>query len=165
MPRLRLRAPEPADLDIEHDWLPEALAAVQGRGTPRVAAASLESALLWLDQSYPPGTSLVALDQSGEVVGLTRARCGGTGPLIFDVLTVRADRRNVGYGHEIVAEVEATLGSESTYGAAAVPRSNGLAVYFWLRVGYHPLTLAELEHHLELDVAPLWMVRRPAPAG
>ncbi|MER3420890.1 MAG: hypothetical protein C4290_10355, partial [Chloroflexota bacterium] len=65
-----------------------------------------------------------------------RLRAASLGRILIEVLAVRADRRNLGYGLEMVMAVEA--GWSGRVALAQVPRENGLAVYFWLRTGYRP---------------------------
>jgi GNAT superfamily N-acetyltransferase len=71
-------------------------------------------------------------------------------------LAVRRPLRNLGYGAEAVEELE----QQEPAGAylAAVPRTNGLAIYFWLRVGYRPLRVEE-DRERARDPATLWMHR------
>jgi GNAT superfamily N-acetyltransferase len=59
-------------------------------------------------------------------------------------LTVEPDRRFRGLGGEAGIELERNLrrlGYDRIY--APVPEGRGLGVYFWLRLGFRPLSLAE----------------------
>lgn len=157
--RISLRLPTPADAAAVAPWLPEAAAAVHGRGTAPVNGLALGELLGQWDDRYPPGQTLIAIMGGGEPVGLARVRDTGPARLVIDALTVRADARNLGYGQEVVYALEAAWPAAEV-AAAGVPRANGLAVYFWLRTGYHPLYPRDGNQPADLDPALLWMVRR-----
>ena len=140
-------------------WLPEAVAAVHGRGTPPDLALTLDSLLDRWDVAYPPGETLVAELCDGDVVGLVRVRGSAAESLVFDALTVRADVRNLSYGQEMVETLEKMKGAGVEVAYARVPPSNGLAIYFWLRTGYRPLFPVPFDVPDELDRGLLWMVR------
>lgn len=155
--RLRLRAPKREDGPGVAGWLPEAVAAVQGRGTA-ASADTLDGALARWDTSYPAGRTLLAVAVDGTPLGLVRARRAAGARLVVDALTVRADARNLGYGVEMVMAIEAEHG-DAVAAFAGVPRTNGLAVYFWLRAGYHPLYPVTDDGGPGLDGDRLWMTR------
>jgi GNAT superfamily N-acetyltransferase len=165
--RLHLRAATPSDADAVASWLPEAAAAIDGRGAPVDRYLTLDSLLRCWDARFLPGATLLAERADGAVVGLARVRTPEDAGLVIDTLAVRADARNRGYGLEMVLAIETTFGEASTRAYAGIPRENGLAVYFWLRAGYRPLYPVPAGPPPGLDPALLWMVRsltRAAPA-
>jgi hypothetical protein len=87
--------------------------------------------------------------------------CALAGPkdLQIDALAVRRDLRNLGHGVEAVARLEEQHAKTTVY--APIPRTNGLALYFWLRAGYRPVRLDE-NQKMATDAEHLWMVRRPS---
>jgi GNAT superfamily N-acetyltransferase len=98
----------------------------------------------------------------GRVVGLAHVHRTNEA-LLYSALTVRADGRNLGYGQEMVIALEAAYGQGCAVAAAAVPRTNGLAVYFWLRAGYRPVHGRAFRHLTMLTPGPLWMLRELPP--
>ena len=61
--------------------------------------------------------------------------------LVWSWLAVAADWRGFGYGGAAVPIVErAAMRLGATSGRALVPASNGIGLYFWLRLGYRPLS-------------------------
>jgi ribosomal protein S18 acetylase RimI-like enzyme len=139
-------------------WLAEAAAAVEGRGAAATVRTLDELRRAW-DQAYPPGETLVATRDDGVPVALARVRAT-PGRLVIDALTVRADARNRGHGQAIVFLLERARAAPGSLAAAGVPRTNGLAVYFWLRAGYRPLYPRPADAPSDLDPSRLWMVRR-----
>ncbi len=162
--RITLRSPIESDAAPVAPWLPEAVAAVQGRGTAAQPALALDALLAQWDAAYPTGKTLIGALPDGGSVGLVRVRDTEPERLVIDALTVRADARNLGHGQEIVfALEEERLAGQMA--AAGVPRTNGLAVYFWLRVGYHPLYPRDGGRLADLDPVRLWMVRELGSGG
>ncbi len=133
--RLRLRAgapgaPAPA-------WLPEAEAASGGARDPcplagRIAAGD---AVYWLR----PAGAAAAGREPADPIGACAARIEDA-TLVWTWLAVAADWRGFGYGGAAVPIVErAAMRLGATSGRALVPASNGIGLYFWLRLGYRPL--------------------------
>jgi GNAT superfamily N-acetyltransferase len=57
-------------------------------------------------------------------------------PLVVRALAIRESMRNLGYGAEAMYALESTAARPGII--ATVPVTNGLAIYFWLRVGFRP---------------------------
>ncbi len=157
--RLRLRPQVEADADTVAPWLPEAVAAMLGRGAAPRAGLTLSTLLHEWNVVYPAGQTLIGETATGEPAGLLRARAPVDGQLVIDALTVNARVRNLGYGQEMVMAVERESGVGIVRILAGVPPTNGLAVYFWLRAGFHPLYPRVTAESSGLDPALLWMVR------
>lgn len=157
--RVALRPPAAADTVSVEPWLPEAVAAVQGRGGQTRPGLTLPSLREEWQISYPGGETLLGAPGGDAPIGVLRVRPSGDGRLLIDALAVRADARNLGYGQEMVlaAEERATAWARSV--VAGVPRANGLAVYFWLRTGYRPLYPVAAPLPPTMNPALLWMVR------
>jgi ribosomal protein S18 acetylase RimI-like enzyme len=158
-PRVRLR-PITADGESVNPWLPEAVAAIQGRGTAPDSTLSLDALLEAWDRTLPAGATFIGERSDGLTVGLLRARTSDRERLVIDALTVRADRRNLGHGQEMVCALEETFGQMGGMVYAGVPRTNGLAIYFWLRTGYRPLYPPPSDWPDDLDRSRFWMQRR-----
>lgn len=154
MSRVHIRLPTLADQAAIQPWLPEAVAAVRGRDAAPDPTLTLPEAMARWDAELPSGDVWLAHLAGGELIGVARVR---TGPaLVVDALAVRRDARNLGYGQEFVFALEQRTGAAT--GFAGVPRANGLAVYFWLRAGYHPSYPARGDEPPASD-SRLWMRR------
>ena len=155
--------------------------------TGRIALSPLTDEALggmpWLEAALAPEWSLEALeaarvrsegllisDLEGTPVGLALVRLDipspGDATLVF--LAMQPERRYRGLGGEAGLAVEQLLrertGACRVY--AGVPEGRGLAVYFWLRLGYRPLGTAE-GPHLPLGLMGesrpgIWMLREKA---
>jgi ribosomal protein S18 acetylase RimI-like enzyme len=158
-PRVRLRPITAADAESVNSWLPEAVAAIHGRGTIPDPSLSLEALIEAWDHVLPAGTAFVGELSGGLAVGLLRARTSNPARLVIDALTVRADQRNLGYGQEMVFALEESFEQVGAKVYVGVPRSNGLAIYFWLRTGYRPLYPPRAEWPDDPDPALFWMTR------
>ncbi len=75
------------------------------------------------------------IELNGLPIGLASYELDGERLLIHE-LAVAAEHRDRGYGAEAVFTIETLSGAAESY--ALVPLANGLAVYFWLRIGYRP---------------------------
>ena len=154
----------PDDAPAVEPWLAEAVAAVDGVRPGPETPATLAALARLGDRRWSGGTLLVLVAAGQGVVGLLGwrplATAGGAATAaVIDALAVRRDRRDLGYGVEAVERLEAMLSAATVY--ATPPRTNGLALYFWLRAGYRPFypnpAAAAAMHGL--DPALLWMVR------
>jgi GNAT superfamily N-acetyltransferase len=120
--------------ELDHfDWLAAALAPESTAEELRVLVAG--------------GDGVLIRDNGGESIGLALAMLGtpGAGDATVPFLAIDPARRFRGLGGEAGLVLEEHLrrrhSVERVY--APVPDGRGLAVYFWLRLGYRPLTLAE----------------------
>jgi GNAT superfamily N-acetyltransferase len=148
----------------------------------RIALSGLTSALLpsmtWLDGALAPEWTLVDLeaavaagngvlisDSEGAAIGLAVVLkdLPAAGSATVPFLAVDPDRRFRGLGGEAALALDGHLrsqGFEKVY--APVPDGRGLAVYFWLRLGFRPLTMPDSPGPLVgLSSAPqgIWMLR------
>lgn len=153
--RVRLLPPRASDEQAVSEWLPEALSAVDGRGRapyPPVRLGGLQQALLRNEELL-----LVVLTDDQPVGVLVLADEAATTRI--DRLAIAAPLRNLGLGAEAVYAAEALRSSR--FVLAGVPLQNGLAIYFWLRVGYRPLYPSP--ETAALPPGRLWMRRNICP--
>jgi len=152
--------------DIE-PWLAEAAAAVDGVRPAADTPATLVAFERLVSTRWPGATIEAMLVEKVEVAGLLAWRRSTTlgdhaSAIVIEALAVRAGLRNLGYGAEAVYRLEAAHPQARVY--AAIPRMNGLAIYFWLRAGYRPLRLDE-DATLVHDPERLWMVNGLSPSA
>jgi GNAT superfamily N-acetyltransferase len=148
--RLRLRALVAEDLTAP--WLAATLA-------PDWQVADIQARL---------DSAVAAEDKAGAFVGLAVALPGTprADAATFALVTVDPARRYAGLGAELVMAVETLLRERRRVveSLAPVPAGRGLAVYFWLRLGYRPLTMSVTPGPvIGLTGAPyegIWMSRR-----
>ncbi len=74
------------------------------------------------------------------------------------LLAVAPGRRRLGIGQRAVLALEERLAGSISRLYVLVPAKLGLALYFWLRLGYRPLTQREWPTQPEAGPA-VWMVR------
>jgi acetyltransferase (GNAT) family protein len=150
--RLKIRTAESGDLEDSWVWLERALQPEWGQGN--------------LARQVDAGQCLVFEDQTQELIGaavvLGNEPAAGYASIPFIAITPA--RRFSGLGGEAAVGIERWLrshGAERVF--APVPDGRGLAVYFWLRLGYRALLRVEAPWPLSSlnDVAPegIWMVR------
>lgn len=81
------------------------------------------------------------------------------GAALIRLLAVAPDSRRTGLGGRVALALEKRLASstKTTQIYVAVPPRNGIALYFWLRLGYRPLTKINAPQAPTSSSA--WMVR------
>ena len=121
--------------ELEADWLAEAAQAVAGRAEP----CPLEDRIAdgdqawWIRAETPRGAEVV-----GAVAGRL-AEIDGAPRLVWSWLAVAAEWRGYGYGGAAVPLLERAAARQNAVEAVApLPPDNGIALYFWLRLGYVP---------------------------
>ena len=152
MGRIRLSPLGPAALD-EMPWLE--------------AALSPEWILEDLVTSVREHEGVLITDADGNPIGMAAVfhEWPDAGDATIAFLTVEPARRFRGLGGEAGIELERHLRGSLGYARvyAPVPEGRGLAVYFWLRLGFRPLDLAEAPKAplgLTADSKPgIWMLR------
>ena len=79
-----------------------------------------------------------AIVMAGEETGVVRYTVRDA-EVIIEWIELAPERRGWGHGSEAVRLLEEQLGREGAKRVRArVPVANGLALYFWLRLGYRP---------------------------
>lgn len=131
--RVALRPPAAHDSSVVDGWLGEALAAVAG-----ATAGAGPTSLAGVQQSLHSDQQLWLITLDGEEpVGLIATTTLGRDLASIDALAIMSSRRNLGFGAEAIYALEEM--HPATNFLAGVPVENGLAIYFWLRIGYAPL--------------------------
>jgi len=157
-PRVALRPIERADDAAMRSWLASAYAAVDGERPANLPELGLRDFGAAISRRWPEAHCFAVMSE-GDPIGFLIARSGAGAEqpeTAILALAIRADRRNLGYGGEAVMVLEEARPGDRF--AAAIPRANGLAVYFWLRTGYRPVTVDE-DALRAGDPDHLWMVR------
>jgi hypothetical protein len=152
--RVSLREARPEDGVAVDPWLSEALAAVFGRSLNTPEPAHLDQLLASLSDDQRLYLIIVAGERPAGVLICSQR---DEGIATIDVLSMAASERNLGLGGEAVYALE-DLAPDASY-VAGVPLANGLAIYFWLRIGYRPL-FPKPDPQL-LDPLRTWIVRCP----
>ena len=152
--RLLLRTATPEDVASMSEWL-----------SP--SALSPDWQLEDLQATLPSSTAVLVSDKAGEALGLIVLLPDRPEPddVSLPLVAVAPQHRFSGLGGEAVLaverEVRARWGVHRCF--APVPDGRGLAVYFWLRLGYRPLTTAQAPWPLAgLSDEPrrgMWMLR------
>jgi GNAT superfamily N-acetyltransferase len=134
-------------------WLEAALAPEWTLDDFEAARPRCEGVLISDLEGTPMGLVLVGLDSPAS----------GDATIVF--LAMQPERRYRGLGGEAGLAVERLVreraGARGVY--AGVPEGRGLAVYFWLRLGFRPLSIAEAPKSplgLSSESKPgIWMLR------
>ena len=140
------------------DWLAEAAQAVAGRGAPCPLQGRLDQGdqAFWIYPQQDGHRALGAL--SGRL-----AETDGALALIWTWLAIAAEWRHFGYGGAAVPMFEqAARDLGARWALAPLPADNGVALYFWLRLGYVPhrqLAVAPSDHPSGVAPDALWMSR------
>jgi hypothetical protein len=116
-------------------WFADAWLDMFGRPSERQGLAAPDAAA-WLAS---PGNGLEArlvLAESAPV-GFIALRTNPNA-LTIAALAIAQPCRNLGLGADAVYAAEAIC-APGAAARALLPLGNGLALYFWLRIGYHPL--------------------------
>ena len=133
----------------------------------------LEAALLpeWslsdLEAAMNASEAVLVSDAEGVPIGvaLVRPETPAPGDATISFLAVQPERRYRGLGGETGLALERLvrerLGARRVY--AGVPEGRGLAVYFWLRLGYRPLGIVEAPSATlglgDVSLPGIWMLR------
>lgn len=149
-PRVRLSALDLSGLEAMEAWLALALAR--------------EWRFEQVRDAVEAGNGVLVADLAGESIGLVIVDAVEHGDAGVGLISIDPARRYRGLGGEAGLALERHLrsnhGVERVY--ASVPDTRGLAVYFWLRLGYRPLTMSSAPGPVESLGAPLegiWMLR------
>lgn len=136
--RVRLRPIKRSDFTQIEGWYDDALALAH-------AERGLEQRFVDAKES---GCDLLAIEaHGGEIIGLLDYRLHEPAQNWQTIVYIgmATGRRGFGYGSEAVRALEAwaVKSHKITSFMAEIAPQNGLALYFWLRVGYHPAAQEE----------------------
>lgn len=159
-PRLALRELTEVDAAALTIWLAEAVATSKGRKAPSAQDEALARQLLASHRPQP----LVAVQRDGGApIGLLVYRLGEPEAdwVTIAFLAMAPLLRGRGLGGEAVLAFEEAAASQGWGANFRVPihPDNGLALYFWLRLGYRPVSPCDFVFQPAAEAA-LWMVRR-----
>ena len=130
------------------------------------AALAPEWSLSDLEAAVTGGSGVLISDSQGAAIGAAVVLRGApdAGSATVPFLAVEPERRFRGLGGEAGLALDAELrdeGFSKVY--APVPDGRGLAVYFWLRLGFRPLTTPDSPGELvglsKQAVRGIWMLR------
>jgi GNAT superfamily N-acetyltransferase len=145
---MRLRPLRKTDIE-SLAWLP-AVAEKSGfdrwSSSDALGAAIGDNRLLCIDESGPQGIIEYALDHPVPAAACVR------------FLAVDPSHRRLGIGGRAALALERRLKRSTDRIYVSVPARVGIALYFWLRLGYRPLTQADWPVAPE-DPPSTWMVR------
>jgi GNAT superfamily N-acetyltransferase len=138
MKRIVVRPAKAGDLALIEAWYAEASAAVHGGTNPESEQD--------LRERYRGGGLLVIakVDDPGVPVGLVDRRLGWPvrGWVTIEFIALASGQRGWGYGSEAVRQLE-ERNADARF-LAQIDPGNGLALYFWLRLGYRPARADEV---------------------
>ncbi len=133
--RVTLRPAVSGDAAAVAPWFAEAWRDVRGL-TSRAAVAPPEPET-WFAEAAGSETALL-IEVEAQPVGFIRFGFE-RGDCLLRELGVRPEQRNLGFGSEAVFAVEEQARRAGVVRTVApVALANGLAIYFWLRIGYCP---------------------------
>jgi ribosomal protein S18 acetylase RimI-like enzyme len=145
MPLRSLRASDVASITA---WLPAIASAI---GCERWSSEDA------LSDAIERKQVLLYHDDAGEAFVAYALDAPKRGAARIELLAVAPDNRRLGIAGRAALALERRLTPAAKRIYVAVPSTIGLALYFWLRLGYRPLTQRDWPELLE--GASTWMVR------
>lgn len=144
---MRLHAVRYSDVERLAAWLPDV---AKHAGCPRwaIADALVEMA----------GSSQVLTNEDASAFIAFQTAAPEADAAQVDFLAVAPGQRRLGIGGGMALGVERRLKRKAKRLYALVPASIGLALYFWLRLGYRPLARKDSPPMPSSDTS-VWMVR------
>ena len=145
---MKLHPLGPADAERLATWLPD-VAAEAGWAEwadPDSLSHSLHDPQVLTDDS---SAAFLAFELTSPVPNAARV----------DFLAVSPEKRRLGIGGRTALALERRLRGKAASVYTLVPASIGLALYFWLRLGYQPLTQANWPLTPRSAAPSLWMKR------
>ena len=145
---MRLHSIRPADAEHLATWLPDvaAQAGWADWADPDAPSRSLHDPQVLTDDAT---TAFLAFELTSPVPSAARV----------DFLAVSPEKRRLGIGGRTVLALERRLRGKAKSIYTLVPASIGLALYFWLRLGYQPLTERDWPVAPDSGAPSIWMKR------
>lgn len=146
---MKLRRIRKSDVPVLAEWLPAVSSQI---GCDRWAAPDTirdavgQDGIFAIDEGGPLGVLSLELDAPEKASASIR------------MLAVEPARRRLGFGGRAALALERRLRKSVRRIYVLVPARIGLALYFWLRLGYQPLTHEQFAPPPQSGPA-LWMVR------
>ena len=144
---MRLHAVRRSDVDRLAIWLPNV---AKQAGYPRWESPSTINELVG-------NARVLTNDDTSAFIAFQTAAPERDASQV-DFLAVAPEQRRLGIGSSMVLGVERRLKRKAQRLYALVPASIGLALYFWLRLGYRPLLRREAPE-MPSSNDSVWMVR------
>ncbi len=145
---MKLHSIRPADAERLTTWLPD-VAAEAGwadwADPDSISRSVHDPQVLTGDSS----TAFLAYELASPVPSAARV----------DFLAVSPEKRRLGIGGRTALALERRLRGKAKSVYTLVPASIGLALYFWLRLGYQPLTEREWPVSPQTAAPSIWMKR------
>jgi GNAT superfamily N-acetyltransferase len=146
---MTLRQLRDSDVPTLLDWLPRVAKAIEcDRWSGEAALRDAIGRSDVLQFSDEAGAAFVAY-----TIGAPRRNVAR-----IDLIAVAPERRRLGIGGRAALTLERRLEKSVRQVYVSVPARIGLALYFWLRLGYRPLTKAEWPM-APGDAPSTWLVR------
>ncbi len=145
---MRLHSIRPADAERLATWLPD-VAAEAGWADwadPDALSRSVHDPQVLTDES---STVFLAYELASPILSAARV----------NFLAVSPEQRRLGIGGRTTLALERRLRGKAKSIYTLIPASIGLALYFWLRLGYQPLTEREWPVTRESTEPSIWMKR------
>jgi len=150
---MALRPLTDKDLGALADWFPT---------LTRALAVDEQRLAAIIDDARSRREALAVVEEEAEGLLLYRSDAPEARAAQVELLAVAPDRRRFGIGSRAVLGLEQRLAGRRVGRCyVLVPSDLGLGLYFWLRLGYRPLTQAEWPHPVEGKTAA-WMLRELA---
>ncbi len=111
-----------------------------------------------LRESVGAHAALLYSDDAGEAFVAYEAGAPLPGSARIDLVAVARERRRLGIGSRAALALERRLARSADRVYVRVPSQMGLALYFWLRLGYRPLLQHDWPAPREGE-ASAWMMR------
>jgi ribosomal protein S18 acetylase RimI-like enzyme len=142
-----LRALRQSDLQAIEEWLPEVVA----------TSGYYQSHGEMLRDVMNSSTSLLYEDQAGSAFLSFHEHAPTPQAASIDFIAVRPDQRRRGIAGRAALELEQRMASSHRHCYVVVPSAAGLALYFWLRLGYRPLLKGSWPRRP--SETAVWMIR------
>ena len=143
---MRLHSIRPADAERLASWLPDVAseAGWADWAEPDALSRSIHDPQVLTNDS---STAFLVFELASPAQHAARV----------DFLAVLPERRRLGIGGQAAISLECHLRDKARRVYTFVPASIGLALYFWLRLGYQPLTQADWPAPPETGPQGVWM--------
>jgi GNAT superfamily N-acetyltransferase len=146
---VRLRSLRRSDIDVFSTWLPEAAAQIACDRWPDAST---------LDAAIAQAHVLVGDEDGASALLEYETEAPERGAVQVRFMAVAPGRRRLGIGGRTALALERRLKRSTAKIYVQLPERFGLALYFWLRLGYRPLTQRDWPVASDGSSAT-WMVR------
>jgi hypothetical protein len=152
--RITLRRAKKSDLPLIERWYEEAAQVADGGSIPEGdpdLRGRFDAGGLWVITKPGSPAPIGVLDEAPN--------WPDTGWTTIEFIALAVGQRGWGYGSEAVREIEEK--HRQTRFLAQIDPRNGLALYFWLRLGYRPAHSGEIFWRAPEEGGIIAMIRLP----